>query len=591
VTGDAGAAVNGSGGTIQNSTGPGINLNSTKAVNLDQMNIQNSGDDGIRGSSVAGFALSNSNVTGNGNAVGERGIDMLQLSGSGGISNSTISGSAEANLRIENDTANLTAFNITGSTISNTNMTTGDDGILVLNTGSAAMTVSVTGSTFTDNKGDHFQAATDADATGTMNITFNNNTLTTTAGNDPNVVGGGITINTSGSLDITFQVNNNNIQQAFDDGININLDPGSQAGASMNGTINGNTIGTAAQLDSGSESSNAITVAAKGAGTMTIAVTNNTVRQWGNGYGIFVGTTEGSADVNAIVSGNTLSNPGTFGLNGIRVDAGAAAGDSGMLEITLTNNTATGTGGTATGNPAADADIRLRQRFNTTIKLPGYAGANNDTAAVNAFVAGNNTVGGVPSVSSAHNVGGGGFGFIGGPDLLMAAPGGVEVVGDDLWGDVLTGDTLDGLISAAIGRWAATGLTDEQLAVLNATTFEISDLGGNYLGLAEGNVIRLDDDGAGYAWYVDATPLDDGEFANRAGETRLLADGTAAPAGQFDLLTAIMHEFGHVLGLGDTYAVDRSATLMYGWLQTGERRLPHETYAPAEGFYSTALSK
>ena len=51
-------------------------------------------------------------------------------------------------------------------------MATGDDGILVLNNGSASMTVSVTGSTFTDNKGDHFQAATDADATSPMDISL-----------------------------------------------------------------------------------------------------------------------------------------------------------------------------------------------------------------------------------------------------------------------------------------------------------------------------------------------------------------------------------------------------------------------------------
>ena len=59
----------------------------------------------------------------------------------------------------------------------------------------------------------------------------------------------------------------------------------------------------------------------------------------------------------------------------------------------------------------AVTDIRLRQRFNTTIRLPGYGGANNDTTAVDSFVAGNNAG---ADVSSAHNVGGGGGGFVGG---------------------------------------------------------------------------------------------------------------------------------------------------------------------------------
>ena len=41
-----------------------------------------------------------------------------------------------------------------------------------------------------------------------------------------------------------------------------------------------------------------------------------------------------------------------------------------------------------------------------------------------------------------------------------------------------------------------------------------------------------------------------------------------------DLLTAVLHEMGHTLGLDDTYlAKDRDA-LMYGFLTMGERRLP-----------------
>jgi hypothetical protein len=141
------------------------------------------------------------------------------------------------------------------SHIAATNFTTGDDGLLVLNAGSASMTVSVTGSTFTDNKGDHFEAATDADATGPMNITFSNNTLMTTPANDPQVIGGGTTISPSGSTDLTFVISGNNIQQAFDEAINLNLGTGSTASASLVGTISNNVVGTPGEVDSGSESS------------------------------------------------------------------------------------------------------------------------------------------------------------------------------------------------------------------------------------------------------------------------------------------------------------------------------------------------
>jgi hypothetical protein len=43
--------------------------------------------------------------------------------------------------------------------------------------------------------------------------------------------------------------------------------------------------------------------------------------------------------------------------------------------------------------------------------LPGYAGSASDTTAVNAFVSANN---GGAEVTSVHNVGGGGNGFVGG---------------------------------------------------------------------------------------------------------------------------------------------------------------------------------
>jgi hypothetical protein len=210
---------------------------------------------------------------------------------------------------------------------------------------------------------------------------------------------------------MSFHVGNNDIQQAFDDAINLNLDPGSQAGASFVGTVTGNTIGTTGVTDSGSESSNAITFAAKGAGAATVAITNNTIHQFGNGFGIFVGATEGSPAVNATVTGNTVKESGTFGINGIRVEAGATSGppvDASTLCVNLSGNDVTGSAHTL----LVDTDIRLRQRFGTTIRLPGYPGANTDALVASDFVKNNNTGG--PSVSASQNVGGGGGGFIGG---------------------------------------------------------------------------------------------------------------------------------------------------------------------------------
>jgi hypothetical protein len=322
------------------------------------------------------------------------------------IRETVISGASREGIDVNAGSTGMVTLVIDRTNIQNS----GDDGFLAENTSGGAMSVSVTGGTFTDNRGDHFQASTSASATGSIDVTFSGNTLSTTPANDPNVVGGGITLSPSGSADMTFTIDNNNIQQAFAGAINLNLGTASTAAASMIGTISNNTIGTAGDPDSGSESSTGISVISNGAGATTVAITGNEVRQYANPYGILLNIKEGSSSMNATVTGNTVSNPGSFAANGIRVDAGAATGDSGTLCAAITGNSVAGSG------LAGNTDIRLRQRFNTAIKLPGYSGSNSDTTAVNSFVSSNN---GGASVTSSQNVSGGGGGFVGGSACLM----------------------------------------------------------------------------------------------------------------------------------------------------------------------------
>jgi len=404
-----GNAVAGSGGTIQNSTNAGIALTNTGSIAISEMNIENGADDGIRGAGVAGFSLTNVNVTANGNASGESGIELTQLTGTASMTNTVVTGSGDRNVHIANTSGTLTAFNVLGSTFSATNVATGSDGFLVENNGTGAMTVAITGSTFVDNKGAHFQAVTDATATGSLNVTVNSNNLTTTPANDPNVIGGGIAINSSGSASVTFTIINNNIQQAFVDAINVNLGTASTAAAALVGTISDNTIGAPGDVDSGSENGSGISVTSTGAGTTTVLITDNEVYQYANVFGILLDNKDGNSTMNATVTGNTVANPGTFAINGIHVNAGATATDSGFTCAAVTSNTVANSGS------GIDTDVRLRQRFNTTIRLPGYAGANSDTTAVNAFVAGNNAG---ATVSSIENVAGGGGGFVGGAGCI-----------------------------------------------------------------------------------------------------------------------------------------------------------------------------
>jgi len=120
---------------------------------------------------------------------------------------------------------------------------------------------------------------------------------------------------------------------------------------------------------------------------------------------------------------------------------------------------------------------------------------------------------------------------------------------------------LSTIISAALARWEAAGITVDQVDVLRGAIFSVGDLAGLALGSTNEHAINIDINAAGYGWFVDPTPMDDNEFSG-------------SPMYQFDLLTVVMHEMGHVLGFGDIHDASAASDLMYGYLQLGERRLP-----------------
>jgi hypothetical protein len=108
---------------------------------------------------------------------------------------------------------------------------------------------------------------------------------------------------------------------------------------------------------------------------------------------------------------------------------------------------------------------------------------------------------------------------------------------------------LAAAVEQAIGIWSAAGLTPEQVALLQATSVTLANLDDQgYLAMTTSEGILIDDDGVGLGW----------------------STSSEVAAGQYDLLTAVLHEMGHVLGQADSTADD----LMGAILQPGERRLP-----------------
>lgn len=128
---------------------------------------------------------------------------------------------------------------------------------------------------------------------------------------------------------------------------------------------------------------------------------------------------------------------------------------------------------------------------------------------------------------------------------------------------------VQSVLDVAIGAWVSVGLDAHRAASLGQVSISVVDLPGSLLGLAEGYSIQLDEDAAGYGWFVDPTPTDNEEFAQQTA-SQWLANGDGAAASRYDLLTTVIHELGHVLGFED----GTDADVMNGVLELGMRRQP-----------------
>jgi hypothetical protein len=81
-------------------------------------------------------------------------------------------------------------------------------------------------------------------------------------------------------------------------------------------------------------------------------------------------------------------------------------------------------------------------------------------------------------------------------------------------------------------------------------------------------------DAAGYGWFIDPTPWTNTAFAQPVTPTEFESRGSSPAVGREDLLTVVMHELGHTLGLDDLVPSQAPYDLMAETLPTGVRRLP-----------------
>jgi len=127
-------------------------------------------------------------------------------------------------------------------------------------------------------------------------------------------------------------------------------------------------------------------------------------------------------------------------------------------------------------------------------------------------------------------------------------------------------------------EWYGYNTISKMLAGGSSVPLTYQDLAGSTLGQVIGDRertrITLDSTAAGYGWFIDLTPSDNAEFLPTSNPFEWIARPGSEAEGRMDLLTVLLHEYGHAAGLD--HSAD-SHDLMASTLLPGVRRLPSAT--------------
>jgi Matrixin len=133
---------------------------------------------------------------------------------------------------------------------------------------------------------------------------------------------------------------------------------------------------------------------------------------------------------------------------------------------------------------------------------------------------------------------------------------------------------LEGTVGIQAASYSAT--LSALIASAQQTLIGFTDLPATALGqtIGEGSTatITLDQNAAGHGWYVDPTPLDNSDdYLPTSDASVWQAKAGSAAAGKMDMLSVLLHEYGHALGLEHS---GNGADFMAASLQPGVRKLP-----------------
>ncbi|MDC5698472.1 Ig-like domain-containing protein [Intrasporangium calvum] len=425
VTGTGSTALggDGSGGTIQNTSGAGVLLTDTTGTSLNNLTLVNTAGPGVDGTGVSGFAFTNGTINGSGTtsrtafdsnvAFNDSGPTVTNVSGAVTVSNSRLLGAYQHGIDILNNDGTITDLQLTNNQISSPTAQADSQGsaIRVNELGSAGTVSSLTRGSISGNDitgfptgggivlqgGNTASASAPAGTFGTsgagnavvvsgnlirghsaanpMNTNcilvtmpargtgyldiVNNGTAATPLGLNR---GNCISVNVYGDYHLVGTVTNNHVK------------PQAQIGGAF-----GIAFGTAAQTVGGP--------AVLDSAVLDLDVQNNTVSGT-TGSGIR-STTFNTGTTRARIKNNTVAAPTELsGAYGIRVDSGSSSSVDTYVCLDLSGNTTAGSLNSGTGNTAPGIGLRKQGTVEGThdFRLVGLSPSPADAAQTVAYV-------------------------------------------------------------------------------------------------------------------------------------------------------------------------------------------------------------
>jgi hypothetical protein len=388
-----------------------INLQDSTDVSLDRLAIAGSAQEGINGRNVTNLSLTNSTITGIGNAADEDGIHFFNMLGTSTITNTSVTGSFDDNTIIQNSGTGTGTLTVSGASAFSTS--TQGSGIVLGARNGANLTLDVDGATFDNNFSGGIPATASDDPAvpgDSSNLVVNVTDSTFTNNND------GLDLSATQTSNTKFTATNNTF--SGNDFVAISVLGGAFSTAGIvQGTISGNDINIA-----NGRPSDALSVFQAGGDAVKAAITDNTITYAGTQRAMLIQAgQDGNGSLDATVTSNDIdiqldgTGNAVAGIlaqsaitgPGVTTALCADLGGAGALKNTFTHSL---------GGALAAGDLRVRQRNDGTVRLPGYAGAPTDVANVAAYLTGRNTLVSAPTATADSS------GFGGGAACAQPAP-------------------------------------------------------------------------------------------------------------------------------------------------------------------------